>query len=104
MDLLYDCVGAIGVRAQEVRETNSVNLIDGSRPALHLSCRHINNDEVAAIQIEDGESASSAGVHANNFHGVSIYSPFNFVSPEGRRHFAFGNILGVTSLERLVPR
>ena len=104
MDLLYDCVGAIGVRAQEMREANSVNLIDGSRPALHLSCRHINNDEVSAIQIKDGKGASSAGVHANNFHGVSIHSPFNFVSPEGRRHFAFGDITCVSGLERLVPR
>jgi hypothetical protein len=54
---------------------------------------------VAAIQIEDGKSASSAGVHANDFHGVSIYSPFNFVSPVGGRHFPLGDILGVARLE-----
>jgi hypothetical protein len=54
---LYHGVGAIGVRAQEVSQANSVNLIDGARPALHLSCRHIDNDEVSAIQIEDGEGS-----------------------------------------------
>lgn len=57
MDLLYDCVGAIGVRAQKVSQAHGVNLVDGARPALHLSCRHINNDEVAAIQIKDGKGS-----------------------------------------------
>lgn len=103
VDLLYDCVGAIGVRAQEMREADGVHLVHRPRPAFYLSRRHVDNDEVPAIQIEDGKSASSAGVHANDFHGVSIYSPFNFVSPVGGRHFPFGNITCVPRLEGFVP-
>lgn len=103
VDLLYDCEGAIGVRAQEMREADGVHLVHRPRPAFYLSRRHVDNDEVPAIQIEDGKGASSAGVHANNFHGVSIYSPFNFVSPVGGRHFPFGDITCVPRLKGFVP-
>lgn len=72
VDLLYDCVGAIGVRAQEVCEADGVHLVHRPRPAFYLSRRHVDNDEVPAIQIEDGKGASSAGVHANDFHNTTI--------------------------------
>lgn len=102
VDFLDDGVGVLGVRPEESSEANGVHLVHRSRPAFDLSGRHVDDDEVTTIQVEDGKGASSAGVHANNFHGVSIHSPLNFVSPPCRRHFAFSDITRVSGLERFV--
>lgn len=104
VDFLDDGVGVLGVRPEESGEANGVHLVHRSRPAFDLSRGHVDNDEVAAIQIKDGERASSARVHANNFHGVSIHSPLNFVSPPCCGHFALGDIACVARFKRLVPR
>lgn len=102
VDFLDDGVGVLGVRPEEVGEADGVHLVHRSRPAFDLGGRHINDDEATAIQVEDGKGTSSAGVHANNFHDVSIHSPLNFVSPKGCGHFSFGDILCVTRFERFV--
>lgn len=68
VDFLDDGVGVFGVRPEEIGEANGVHLVHRSRPAFDLSGRHVDDDEVPTIQVEDGKGASSAGVHANNFH------------------------------------
>lgn len=75
VNFLNDGVSVLGVRPEESGEANGVHLVHRSRPAFHFGGRHINDDEVVAIQVEDGERASSAGVHANNFHwAISSWS------------------------------
>lgn len=50
MDFLDDSPVAIfDVGAEEISQTDRVNLIDGARSAFDFGCRHINDDEVSTV-------------------------------------------------------
>jgi len=65
VNLLYDCVGAIGVGAQEISKAHRVNLIDLASASFHLSCRHVDDDEMVCLGIEDRKGASSARINSD---------------------------------------
>lgn len=72
--------------------------------AFNFRGRHVDDDKISAIQVENGDGTGRAGIYTDDLHIIGIASPFYLVCPVRCTHFAFGDILCVPRLKRLVTR
>jgi hypothetical protein len=69
VDLLDDGVVAVfDVRSQKIGEADSVHLVYRPRSPFYFCGWHVDDDKISAVQVENGDGTSSAGVYAYDFH------------------------------------